>query len=126
MAMSKVQQQKTLDEGLALGVAMLGIESVRWETVSTESDFRRAWLSWPHSHLFPALNFKLSRNDLRQILRMSPRRVGARLSGWSGSGPYAPWTDDDDYAVIAEILHEDISVGDWRALAANWLGVDDA
>lgn len=119
--MTKTQQEKTLDEGLALGTAMLGVEQVQWELIATEGNFRRAWQRWNYSGLFPAIRVDLARHDLQRILKMSDRRMGARCSGWTGSGPFLPWTDGDDWEGIARVVSEDIPAGAWQALAREWL-----
>lgn len=119
--MSKTQQEKTLDEGLALGAVMLGLDEVVWSLVGSEGAFRRAWSEWRYSHLFPSIRVEMARSDLKRILRMSDRRRGPRASGWTGAGPYFPWTDGDEWDEVADIISEEIPAEAWRDLVDAWL-----
>jgi hypothetical protein len=119
--MSKTQQEKTLDEGLALGAAMLGSEEVVWSLVGSEGAFRRAWSDWSYSHLFPSIRVDVARSDIKRILRMSDRRRGPRASGWTGAGSYSPWTDGDEWNEVANIISEEIPAAARRDLVGAWL-----
>lgn len=64
-------------------------------------------------------------DDVLHAIKGSPRRRGARVSGWVGAWPFRPWVDGDDWQELTEIVDEQIPAEGWRDLVQSWLGVRD-
>jgi hypothetical protein len=127
--MSKAVQQTAVGEGLALGCIALQRESFNGQKTSIELAFRHAWRAWEHSGRFPAVRADNHRDDLLGIIRRSPRRRSAQLSGWATEWPFVPvladgWEIDD----VAELLASQTGVplSGWESLARLFLERLDA
>lgn len=124
---TKMQQQKTVDEGLALGVIMLGIEGVNSNKANLELDCRRAWRSWDHAYLFPAIRTGPAFDDVLHLLYRSARRRGPRVVRWEGAWPFRPVLLVDDWSAdeIAELIDDDVPAKSWASLARGWLNAGE-
>lgn len=120
MTLTKTQQQVAVDQGLALGARLLGVESVEWVTITTEGNFRRAWANWPQSENFPQIRAGLPINDLRGILRDSASRRGVKVAGWTSiRRGFAAWVEDDAPENLSDIAG--VPAAEWVKLVNDWL-----
>lgn len=122
MDLTKVQQEKALDSGLALGAVMLEIESVNGNKMKLELDFRTAWRNWSYASLFPKVKVGAPHDNVLHILGKSPTRRGSRVAGWERSWPFVPWTEPNwSFEELADIIHDQIPARAWLGIVRNWL-----
>jgi hypothetical protein len=103
--LSKVQQQKAVGEGLAVGCLTLGLTQLPSEKLNVELSFRHAWRSWRPAHNFPSVQAGPTRDDIYyQILHKSAHRRGA-IAFWEVDRTIRPLLSDDlDLESVANLL----------------------
>jgi hypothetical protein len=119
MELTKTQQEKVLDSGLALGAIMLGVECVDGKKMNLELDFRTAWRKWPYAFYLP----QVKADDVLHILRKSHKRLGTRVASWEGAWPFTPVAEDWSFDELATVIHEAIPALAWRDIVKEWLRI---
>lgn len=109
--MNESTQQNAVQQGLAVGCRALGISEITagWDEV--KHAFRRAWSTWDHAPVLPAIRCTFVNSSIRPALVRSASRPGSLIASWDCDGSLRP------------IVREDLAPGALPDLLALLTGV---
>lgn len=131
MPISPARQRNSASEGIALGLVLLGRESMPFNKFAVDISFAGAWRSWEYASRFPQVSMDL-RNGSDGVWVMTHAEETKHVAAffWETEGGVLTirahrhdWNPDDpdDRGFALSVIDGDVPVDGWIALAQDFL-----
>lgn len=131
MPISPARQRNAASQGIALGLILLGRDSVPFDKFAVDLSFEGAWRSWIYAGRFPQVSTDL-RNGSDGVWVMTHAEATKRVSAlfWETEGGMLTirarqqdWDphDPDDLDFASSAIDGDVPIDGWTALAQDFL-----